>query len=423
MNKSIFDKTITLWTSANRSERNRSLTTVGKFLTMGEKYREKITQLRTIYHTATDFYLTNPIESKKLLEEYREGKKSLPLASISGNFAEGGKLENLIAPSNLLCLDIDQCKPHEAEEYRRKGLPIPNEQITDWGFLKRELHHLPFVAYCAMSVSNHGIYLIVPVKEGMNHIGHWLALERFFMDNYGLTVDPNTKDMSRARFVSHDPDPYINPDAWTFSAVLEGKQTPSKTQQEKPLETQKAASKTFFDTRRYINPWGDLEKAEACVTEICRRGFNQIADAQKDWFSWACALAELGEDGRHLFHKIASLSPKYDFNENDEKYTYAMHHSSRAGLNKLFAFCKDNGINYADLLRRRPPSQQTPQQRMKVLRANNHAIDLLADRLRLEVDDTPTLADNPDKVKQMLESEDTIERCKALLFESTHNAI
>ncbi len=420
MSTGIFERTISFWTSTKRSSRNRSETTVGQFLAEGEKHKGTITQLRKLYENATTFYRQDEGQSKRLFEEYkREKQQLLPLASISGNFAEGGRLENLIEPSNLACLDIDATKPHDAAEKRAKGERVPNEHVTDWEELKRQISRIPFVAYCALSVSGYGLYLIIPIKSAENYLEHWCALEYLFMKHYGLTIDPNTKDMSRARFVSYDPDPYVNPNARVFSAIVK-EEKPDVT----PLPTPKM-------TCNYSDKWSDFDKAAACVDEICKRGLN-VSHEQDDWVRWGYALSEMGEAGRPLFHRISSLSSKYDHAVNDEKYDYLMRtRNGEIGLGAFFEYCKEHSISFADTIKRKCKQEAVnvtpnPQQRLETLRANYPSVSLLADKLKLEVgsdgDDTPTLADNPTLAKEWLNSSDPIQRMKATMFWSTYNA-
>jgi len=85
------------------------------------------------------------------------------------------------------------------------------------------------------------------------------------------------------------------------------------------------------------------------ITSQCEmRGINLCGNFG-DWTKVAFSLADLGEDGRPLFHRLASMDERYRQRENDLKFTNALRTASRVGFATLIYMAKQNGINLADI--------------------------------------------------------------------------
>lgn len=103
----------------------------------------------------------------------------------------------------------------------------------------------------------------------------------------------------------------------------------------------------------------DFNLAEKVVAECERRGINLCGNYQ-DWTNTAMALADLGDDGRSLFHRLASMDGKYRQGENDKKFTNALRTTKRIHLATLFYLAKQSGINLASLRKQCGFHVQTP---------------------------------------------------------------
>mgnify|MGYP001014491787 FL=1 len=111
-----------------------------------DKYKEQIEHIRSI-----------PDE-----EQQKSLKKQLPLATISGTFAPTRKAENLVAHSNLLCVDIDK-------KY--------NMGVTWFDNLKHEWHNIPQILYAAHSVRGEGWFAIFHIAYPDKHKEQFEALQ------------------------------------------------------------------------------------------------------------------------------------------------------------------------------------------------------------------------------------------------------
>ena len=83
-----------------------------------------------------------------------------------------------------------------------------------------------------------------------------------------------------------------------------------------------------------------------CVEEIERRQIN-VAGGRSDWVSLAYEFASLGEVGRDLFHRCASLDSSYQYNENEGLFSYTLRRGNRSGIGALINRFKRVGVDVA----------------------------------------------------------------------------
>lgn len=259
-----------------------------------DKYKKQIEHIRSI---------TNEEQQKGL-------KKLLPLATISGTFAPTRKAENLVAHSNLICIDIDK---------------KDNMGVTWFDNLKHEWHNIPQVLYAAHSVRGEGWFAIFHIAYPEKHRAHFEALQRDFA-NSGLVVDKSCKDVSRMRTISYDPEPYVNEAATLYNKVwVEPKST----------------------IHIPYSGGDDKEDVEKCCRIIADRGID-ITATYDDWFHVGAALASLGERGRSLFHLVSSQNAKYKAAETDKKFDNLLRYVSSINLGTFFHICSQYGINWKE---------------------------------------------------------------------------
>ena len=202
-------------------------------------------------------------------------KLQLPLATISGTFAPIRKAENLVTHSNLLCIDIDK---------------KDNMDVTWFDDLKYEWRNIPQILYAGRSIRGKGWFAIFRIAYPDKHKAQFEALQRDFASS-GLVIDKACKDVSRMRFISYDPEPYVNEDATLYNKVWV---------EPKP---------TYHSSCTYSGG-DDMEQVEKCCKLIADRGID-ITATYDDWFHVGAALASLGERGRRLFHLVSSQNAKY----------------------------------------------------------------------------------------------------------------
>jgi hypothetical protein len=133
------------------------------------------------------------IRQLETANEKRSLKKLLPYFTVSGTFEK--RAENgLSKHSGLVCLDID----HDISK-------------------RSEIEADCYTFACFTSTGGDGLAVIVRIPTS-DHNGSFRALQRYYADQFGVKVD-SLPDVSRARFVSYDPDLFINQEAETFDEV------------------------------------------------------------------------------------------------------------------------------------------------------------------------------------------------------------
>jgi len=133
-------------------------------------------------------------------------KKELPGMCWSGRFSHrsGDALEE---HSGLLCIDVDDLKPEDTGEFRRR--------ITED----------PHTLACFASPTGTGLKVLVPL-DGFDavpdpaayHRHCFRTVERYYQNTLGIGIDSSGKDVNRLCFMSHDPWLYRVENALPFTA-------------------------------------------------------------------------------------------------------------------------------------------------------------------------------------------------------------
>lgn len=236
-------------------------------------------------------------------------KLQLPLATISGTFAPIRKAENLVTHSNLLCIDIDK---------------KDNMGIAWFDDLKNEWHNIPQILYAGRSIRGKGWFAIFHIAYPDKHKAQFEALQRDFASS-GLVIDKSCKDVSRMRFISYDPEPYVNEDATLYTKVW--------------VEPKPTIHVSYSGS--------DMEQVEKCCRLIVDRGID-ITATYDDWFHVGAALASLGERGHNLFHLVSSQNLKYKAAETDKKFDNLLRNISSINIGTFFHICSQYGINWKE---------------------------------------------------------------------------
>jgi hypothetical protein len=232
------------------------------------------------------------IRAEKDPARQKEMKKQLPCFTASGLFGNPVNAKNLQEHSGFICIDLDA---HD------------NEGVEDFTSLKDRIHEIPYVQYCGLSVRGNGFFCLIPIKDPSKHRRYFKALQRDFK-NCGLTIDPACSDVCRKRFVSYDPEPYINTASEVYDFTIPEYDSIQK----------RVADMTDVDVRRNVEAlFGELDKRKTDIT-----------GTRQTWFEVLCALAsQFGEDGRDYAHRVSQHYPGYAHEETDALYSDVLRHN------------------------------------------------------------------------------------------------
>lgn len=268
----------------------------------------------SIYKKASDIKSTDIIDFEMLLDNIRDGiywehvakvrnaktkdektalKKLLPMVTMSGTFASR-RDDAIIEHSGFIVIDIDNVDPMDT-----KSIICADDYV-----------------YAAFeSVSGQGLAVIFKI-DGKRHRDAFQAISEYLVNKYSIVVDPTGINVSRGRFVSHDPHIYINKKSEKWKTYIPKKNVT------KVVEKQIIFVKSDFD---------------AIVSEVSKRKID-LAGCYLDWLRIGFALADkFGEDGRSYWEIIS-------------QYRLGEQAKTQALINKQYDAClkaKGHGITIA----------------------------------------------------------------------------
>jgi archaellum biogenesis ATPase FlaH len=290
-------------------------------------YSFPITELDSIANITTfDIYvkLKSPILEQEIIKIKGIGDKNerdiqkrstLPTVTPSGIFSKRDQ-KYLITHTGIICIDFDDVADV-------KGLK--ERLLSD-----REIETLLLF----LSPSGDGLkwFVRIPPNE-FTHILYFLAIENYILETIKFQVDKSCKNISRACFLSYDPDAYIN-----YGNPKElGEEFLNKWM---PKIEEKSSGKVNMDFDDNIN----IIKVQSIVDQLQTNQIN-IAEDYEDWLRIGFSLCSLEELGRDFFHSISKQSSKYEKCETDKKYSLLLsNYNGNITLGTLFYFAKQYGV-------------------------------------------------------------------------------
>jgi hypothetical protein len=107
--------------------------------------------------------------------------------------------DNVLRHSGLLCLDIDKLEQHDIED-------LWNKITSD-----------PYTFFAFISPSGNGIKVVIQIDPDINkHLAFFQSLQKYYLDQFGVTIDPSGKDVSRLCFVCHDRTAFSSPSSLVY---------------------------------------------------------------------------------------------------------------------------------------------------------------------------------------------------------------
>lgn len=233
-------------------------------------------------------YLKDNFEHLRQIKDESEQKKeklNFPMftpGAICG-YDENGigtrKHEYVLSKNNLLVLDIDK---------------KDNPTIT-MDYLKTALFKLPYIYAVSKSIRGNGLFVIVLIEDINQLVSHFKAIEKEYAE-CGIVIDAACKDLTRARFISYDPDILIkrNTEIIPYTKkYIEPVHIPAF-----KLPTKSSNSLSDDDVFVYN-----------CIEKLIDYGYS-VSDYNSWWID-ACRLSTLGSMGEDLFVHLSRQSAGY----------------------------------------------------------------------------------------------------------------
>ena len=235
----------------------------------------------------------------------RAEKTKLPNVTLSGIFGKR--------------IDTD-CKSHSG--FIGIDLDDLNNEVESTRVL---LEQDPYIFSIFSSVSGNGLCVIFKINPE-KHRESFEGIADYLIKKYQLLADSTGINESRTRFVSYDPDLFINEKCLTFKKYL-------------PKPKKKSIPVTIFVQSEF----------DEVVTKMVQQGVSCVED-YRDWRDIGFGLADqFGEAGRTYFHSLSSVSVKYDPTICDKQYTQSLQRNGRPGnkitIATIYWHAKQAGIN------------------------------------------------------------------------------
>ena len=237
--------------------------------------------------------------SDKILRN--EKKKLAPTVTIAGTFSER-KDDKLEKHSGFISIDVDNI-----------------ENIND---VKALLRTDKYVYASFVSISGRGLCLLFKIK-GIKHREAFAGISEYLYNKYNIIVDPTSVNVSRPRFVSYDPDLYINQFAELFEKYPEKK------------APRKIDNVVFLD-----------EDFKNILNQITANRIN-LCENYHEWLRIGFAIShQFNENGREYFHLVSQYSTKYDPDKCDKQYDSMLKASgsNQVRINTFYYYAKQAGI-------------------------------------------------------------------------------
>jgi len=145
-------------------------------------------------------------------------------------------------------------------------------------------------------------------------------LEQYYKETYNLAIDKACKDVSRLRFVSHDPELFFNDHAAIVS----------------PLEKKSISVKQ-----------SNIHESAGIMDAIIASGKMLGDDSYDSWLKIGFGLAtEFGEGGRGYFHALSQTSAKYDQRDCDKKFGSCLRAKGSVTFGTILYLAKCAGVQF-----------------------------------------------------------------------------
>lgn len=259
-------------------------------------------------------------------------KDKLDYFTFSGTFKARDN-SALISHSGLICIDLD---PYRKNKTKAPELVNPR-LINEFEIVREEL--IADAHTCVLFTSPSGTgYKVVIKIEGAIHKKAWDAIRSYYEEKFQLNLDKGVNDISRACYVSHDPNIYYNENSLLCNIYFKDEVTkPDPATKAQPTTTEPPSASEQMKRSK------DLQRAIHVVEQA---ELNQI-DLTGDYSDWqliAFSLATFGEDGRSLFHRVSRIYGEYDEKEAEAKFTDALYKGKFKTPAKFFSIAKDYGL-------------------------------------------------------------------------------
>lgn len=307
------------------------------------KYSDKIQEIRN-----------TSIKSKR-----NKLKSLLPCFTLSGTFKKRN-LKGLINYNGLIQIDIDNVNPNDLKAI----IELVN---------KDNYTYISFV-----SPSGNGLKIIVKsTKDISSHLSNFKELQHYYKQEYNISVDSSTKDISRLFFVSYDKELFYNEKSKVYKGNTARNTDENQRNTERNTENQRNTERNTDENQRntYIKQYktdvhnnnniidvktsvthynkGVIKNVTGVTTDVqlviqrITESKTDITKGYTEWLKLGFAFADtFGENGRSYYHEISSYNSGYDLDVCNSQYNECLKSNGQGvTIAYFFKLAKDYGID------------------------------------------------------------------------------
>lgn len=242
------------------------------------------------------------LRTLKNKDEQDVAKKRLPMVTVAGIFSTPRSNKTLTKHSGFIAIDIDT--------------------VDDLADTKSFLYTDEYLYAAFDSCRGYGLCLIFKINP-KKHEESFYGIGEYLRSKYGLTMDPTSVNISRARFVSFDPHLHYNPNAKKFEHYIEKKKQP------------KSIPNIIFTQSDF-----DI---------ILQQIQSQNVDLTASYYEWlriGFAISDkFGEAGRNYFHIVSANNEKYNNATCDKQYDACLKsHKQGVTIATFYYYAKQAGL-------------------------------------------------------------------------------
>lgn len=253
------------------------------------------------------------IEDEKEQDKLKDA--NLQTVTPSGIYSNRNQ-KDFIEHTGIICIDFD----HIADLADFKQKILSDSEIET------------LLLFLSPSGAGYKWFVRIP-KNVYTHISYFNAIKHYVKSTYDFEIDNKCKNISRACYLSYDPDAYLNVDnPKELGSDFLDKWMP---QIEEKLPS---SLNNTFDSQL------NIKRVKSVVDQLVDNNIN-ITDDYEDWLNVGFSLCQLEESGRDFFHQISRISSKYDKNEVDDKYSSLLsNYNEEITLGTFFFLAEQYGV-------------------------------------------------------------------------------
>lgn len=239
----------------------------------------------------------------------------LPYVTPSGIYTKRNQ-SDFVEHSGIICIDFDDIANLD---------DLKNKLLSD-----KEIDTL--LLFLSPRGNGYKWFVRIP-KNQFTHVLYFDAIKNYIKITYDINLDSSCKNISRACFISYDPEAYLNlDDPRELGQNFLNAWTPKIEVKTNDLNTNN------FDFQT------NIDRVESVVNQLVKHKIN-IAEEYEDWLKIGFSLCALEENGREFFHNISKISSKYNRYDTDSKFTSILeNYNGLITLGTFFYIAENYGV-------------------------------------------------------------------------------